>query len=123
MINYYISAIKRYTDFNGRASRAEYWFFVLASLIVSFAISLFLSSNKTFADIMSSLYALFIFIPSLAISFRRLHDIGKSGWYLLLWLLPIIGTIWIIVLLATKGQSEANAYGQSLNTVSSVENK
>ncbi len=104
-MNYYIRAFKKYADFEGRDNRPQYWYFYLINLIV-YAI---LGVINT--DVLASLYGLVVLIPSLAIGVRRLHDIGKSGWWLLISLIPIVGWIWIIVLLATKGEDKPNKYG------------
>jgi uncharacterized membrane protein YhaH (DUF805 family) len=64
-------------------------------------------------SIISGLYGLAMLIPSLAVAVRRLHDIGKSGWYVLVALIPIVGVIWLIVLLATEGTAGSNEYGEN----------
>jgi len=105
-----------YANFNDRARRKEYWMFTLISAIISFALSYF-DSILGFSDgmfengIISNIYSLAVFIPSLAVSVRRLHDVGKSGWMLLLVLLPIIGWIWLFILQVTEGDQGPNAYG------------
>ena len=105
-----------YANFNDRARRKEYWMFTLISAIISFALS-YLESILGFSDgmfengIISNIYSLAVFIPSLAVSVRRLHDVGKSGWMLLLVLLPIIGWIWLFILQVTEGDQGPNAYG------------
>ncbi len=104
---YYKRAIKKYANFEGRASRPEYWYFVLFNVIISIALGIIGGRHHT----LENLYALFILIPGITVSVRRLHDIGKSGWMLLISLIPIIGTIWIIVLLATEGEYKENKYG------------
>jgi uncharacterized membrane protein YhaH (DUF805 family) len=106
-MNYYLRAFKKYADFKGRDNRPQYWYFFLFNFIVSLILSLI-------AEELASIYFLAIFVPSLAISIRRLHDIGKSGWWILISLIPIIGTIWLIILLATKGQSKDNEYGAAV---------
>jgi uncharacterized membrane protein YhaH (DUF805 family) len=104
-MNYYIRAFKKYADFEGRDNRPQYWYFYLVNLIVYIVLG-FINTA-----ILASLYALVVLIPSIAIGIRRLHDIGKSGWWLLISLIPIVGWIWIIVLLATKGEDKPNKYG------------
>ena len=91
MFNYYVLCLKKYVDFSGRATRSEYWYFFLMNFLVSLALG-FLG-----LDALSSIYALFVLIPGWAVFFRRMHDIGRSGWNWLWMLLPIIG--WIIVLI------------------------
>jgi uncharacterized membrane protein YhaH (DUF805 family) len=106
-MNYYLRAFNKYADFKGRDNRPQYWYFFLFNFLVSLILSLI-------AEELVSIYFLAIFVPSLAISIRRLHDIGKSGWWILISLIPIIGTIWLIILLATKGQSKDNEYGAAV---------
>ncbi len=104
-MNYYVRALKKYADFEGRDTRPQYWYFFLFNLIIYIILSIIS------VDILTSLYYLAVFIPSLAIAIRRLHDIGKSGWWVLIGIIPIIGWIWIIILLATKGEDKPNKYG------------
>lgn len=123
-MNWYLQVLKKYADFNGRARRKEFWMFVLFNLIFSI-IAIWLDRLLgTEFDFVSSgygtaysfgwiytLYILFILIPGLAVSVRRLHDTGKSGWMLLVALIPFVGGIWLIVLYATPGNVGDNAYG------------
>ncbi len=108
-MNYYIRALKNYTNFEGRDTRPQYWYFYLFSLIVAIILGIIEKIINTNA--LGYIYALVVLIPSIAIAARRLHDIGKSGWWLLIALIPIIGWIWIIVLLASKGEDKPNKYG------------
>jgi uncharacterized membrane protein YhaH (DUF805 family) len=96
---------KHYADFEGRVGRQEYWMFILFSFILQIAFSI------VGFDEVSMLVYLGLFVPTLALAARRLHDIGKSGWWQLLNLIPIIGWIIIIVWLATKTDPVANEYG------------
>ena len=107
---YFINVIRsRYADFNGRAGRAEYWYFVLFNILVGTAVGLV---AMLVGDWFSYIYSLALLVPGVAIGVRRLHDIGKSGWWLLISLIPFIGTIWLIILLAKKGDQGTNAYGE-----------
>ncbi len=96
---------KHYADFEGRVGRQEFWMFVLFSILIQIAFDI------VGLDIISMLVSLGLLVPSLALGARRLHDIGKSGWWQLLGLIPIIGWIIIIVWLATKTEPVANQYG------------
>ncbi len=109
-MDWYLKVLKNYTQFSGRARRKEYWMFVL----INFGISIVLSIIDTYTGIgfLSLVYFLAIIIPSLAVSVRRLHDIGKDWIWLLLAFIPIIGAIWLIVLLAKEGTIGANAFGE-----------
>jgi uncharacterized membrane protein YhaH (DUF805 family) len=96
---------KHYADFEGRVGRQEYWMFILFSFILQIAF------DVVRLDEVSMLIALGLFVPSLALAARRLHDTGKSGWWQLLILIPIVGWIILIVWLATKTDPVANQYG------------
>ncbi|MDP2991136.1 MAG: DUF805 domain-containing protein [Kiritimatiellota bacterium] len=115
-MNWYLAALKKYAEFSGRARRKEYWMFVLFNLIFSIVLSLldqlFGTVSKDIGlGVCSGLYALAVLLPGLALSVRRLHDIGKRGWWLLIALIPHFGGIWLIVLLATASQQNTNQWG------------
>lgn len=115
-MNWYFAAFKKYTEFSGRARRKEYWMFVLFNLIFSIVLSLLDQLLGTFSKdigwgVCSGLYFLAVLLPGLALSVRRLHDIGKHGWWLLIALIPLIGGIWLLVLTVTDSQPGANQYG------------
>ncbi len=103
MFDYYIDAFKHYADFSGRTGRKAFWYFVLWNFIISLILS-WISRD------LANLYSLIVFIPSLAIGVRRLHDIGKSGWWILLGFIPIVGWIWLIILFAQKGIHEGYSH-------------
>jgi len=109
-MNYYMDVLKKYAVFTGRASRAEYWYFILFNLIIGIVLSLV---GRLIHDggILGGLYSLAVFIPGLAVLFRRLHDIGKSGWWIFILLIPLVGVIWFLVLLATDSGPGDNQYG------------
>ena len=104
--------LKKYADFTGRARRKEYWSFWLLTLVAYFLASLV---GSILGDLISSLLVLAVavgfFIPSLAAGVRRLHDTNRSGWWLLISLVPIVGSIILIVFLATDGNRGPNDYG------------
>jgi len=102
---------EHYVDFDRRARRKEFWMFTLISTLISIVLG-FIDSIIGM-EVLGGLYSLAIIAPSLAVGARRLHDIGKSGWWQLLWFIPVVGWIWIIVLLATDGVREDNEYGAS----------
>ena len=76
-----------------------------------------LANDNTGYGVLSGLYSLAIILPSLAIEIRRLHDIGKSGWWIFIALIPLVGSIWLLVLLATEGQPGENQYGPDPKTI------
>jgi uncharacterized membrane protein YhaH (DUF805 family) len=121
-MKYYLAVLNKYAVFTGRANRSEYWYYTLFSIIFSIvasmidnALNLKFGTGLTNSGVVSSLYSLALFIPGLAVSVRRLHDVEKSGWYLLLVLLPIIGWIWLLVLYCTEGTRGTNQYGYDPN--------
>lgn len=103
-MQHYLAAFKQYVDFNGRATRPQYWYFALMHFIIVIILSIL---DRLFGwsgdgmGVLQSIYLLAALIPSIAIGVRRLHDINKSGWMLLVGLIPFVGWIWLIVLLAT----------------------
>ena len=94
----------KYADFNGRAKRPEFWWFVLFCLLVSLVLE-FISSYVSWA------FSLATLVPSLAVGARRLHDTNKSGWMQLIWIIPVLGWIYMIYLLAQPGDAGDNPYG------------
>ena len=117
MIEWYKKVVfENYANFNGRARRSEYWYFALASGIISIVLNIIdrvAGSNFGIAEtgIISSLYSLLVLLPSIAVGVRRLHDVGKSGWFILIIFIPIIGAIWLLILACTEGDRGTNAYG------------
>ncbi len=115
-MSWYIQTLKRFADFKGRSRRKEYWMFALFNVIISIATTLIdyafgTDSFVYYIGLFSMLYGLFIFIPFLAVSVRRLHDTGKTGWMLLIAIIPILGALWLLVLFATEGTRGTNMYG------------
>lgn len=111
-MNWYIKVLKQYADFNGRARRQEYWMFVLFNIIISMVATALDAAVGSWGAI-TGLYGLVVLIPSLAVGVRRLHDTGKSGWMLLVAFIPVIGAIWLIILLATDSTPGNNQYGEN----------
>lgn len=115
-MHYYLMALKKYAQFSGRSGRSEYWYFFLFNFIFLIAAT-FADNLLGIADAASGagplyfLYVLALFIPGLAAAVRRLHDVNKSGAYIFILFIPFVGAIWLIVLLATKGDPYENKYG------------
>lgn len=101
---------ERYALFEGRAGRAEYWWFFLANFLISLVLQ-GLGRGASILAIVSLIYSLALLIPGLAVAVRRLHDTNKSGWWILIALVPLVGIIVLIVFLATDGDPGANQYG------------
>ncbi len=110
-MNYYLAVIKKYAVFSGRSQRAEYWYFALFNVIITFVLGYVSATLGDKTNMLGNIYSLALLIPGLAVGVRRLHDVGKSGWMLLISLIPLIGWIWIIVLMATDSNPGANKYG------------
>jgi len=115
-MNWYLQALTNYSEFGGRARRKEYWFFVLFNMLISMALTIIdgvtgLFSIETGIGLFSGLYALAVLVPSIAVGVRRLHDTNRSGWWLLIMFIPLIGVIILIVFMATDSNPEENKYG------------
>lgn len=105
------SCFNKYADFNGRSPRAEYWYFALFNVAVVMVLAVLGAIiGKLFMYVYYA-YVLTILVPSIAVSIRRMHDIGRSGWWVLISLVPFIGSIWYIVLAALPSQLGPNQYG------------
>ena len=110
LVGYYKRVVfERYALFNGRAARPEFWWFVLANFIIQLVFNI-LSQAADFFFIIGALYGLAVLVPSLAVGVRRLHDTDKSGWWLLIGLVPCAGIIILIVFFATEGTRGPNQY-------------
>ena len=109
--------LKKYADFSGRAPRAEYWWFYLLVIVIYF-VGMILDSmiGSNFGGsgygMFTALAAVALLIPSLAAGARRLHDTDRSGWWLLIALIPLIGAIILLVFLVTQGTQGPNSYGE-----------
>jgi len=116
-MEWYIKVLKQYFDFKGRARRKEYWMFMLFNIIfiiVLMVISEFIDglfNTRGIGSIFLGFYYLGMIIPSLAVVVRRLHDQNKSGWYYFICFIPVIGGLWLFVLLVTEGDRKSNKYG------------
>ena len=115
-MNWYLKVLSQYADFSGRARRKEYWMFFLFNMI--FGIAAVVLDNLfgiAFEDIgygpIYILYMLAVAIPGLALSVRRLHDVGKSGWMILVSFIPLVGAIWLFILMVTDSMPGENQYG------------
>ncbi|MFP6563889.1 MAG: DUF805 domain-containing protein [Myxococcota bacterium] len=110
------ACLSKYGTFSGRAGRAEFWWFQLFLLLLSWAASLAgtVSDGYEAGQALSGILSLAFFVPSLAVGARRLHDCGRSGWWQLL-ILTVIGIILLLIWWATEGSSEENEYGTGLD--------
>jgi len=113
-MDWYLGVLKKYTEFTGRARRKEYWMFVLFNIIISVVLSIIdrvIGNPEMGLGILGTLYALAVLLPSLAVGVRRLHDTGRSGWWLLIGLIPCIGFIVLIIFTVQDSQPGDNQYG------------
>lgn len=111
-MQWYIKVLRNYRDFSGRATRTEYWMFFLYNLIIIFALRL-LQGLIGVPPVLNLVYSLLLLVPSLALTFRRLHDTGKSAWWLLICLVPYAGVIVILIFACLQSEGN-NRYGYNL---------
>ena len=102
--------LERYAKFDGRAGRGEFWWFVLANFIV-YTLLVILMQVSGFFFVLYLLYALAVIVPSIAVAVRRLHDTNKSGWFLLIGLIPLVGAIILLVFYIQEGTPGPNDFG------------
>ena len=105
------SVFSNYANFSGRARRSEYWYFILFNFIVGFILGILQNRGIKAASVITGIFSLAVFIPSLAVSWRRFHDIGKSGLYYFFGLIPVIGWILVIYWMCKDSESGDNQYG------------
>jgi len=118
-MEWFLKVVKEhYADFNGRARRKEFWMYYLFYVIGVIALEIIALILMSISDVLGGivfgimgLAVLGLIIPTLAVGARRLHDVGKSGWMLLVSLIPVIGGIWLLILLITEGEKGDNQYG------------
>lgn len=109
-MDYFIGALKQYADFKGRARRKEYWMFILIYMLIYIGLAVVDSVIGT--AILTLIYSLIMLVPCISIAARRLHDTGRTGWWQLISLIPIIGAIVLIVFLV-QDSHDANDYGDN----------
>ena len=105
-MNWYFNVLKEYATFTGRARRKEYWMFTLISTIISFIISYIEISNQIYTEVYSTIYSIGVLVPSLAVGVRRMHDVGKSGWFILI-------PIYNLILACTDSEHGPNKWGNN----------
>ena len=117
-MNWYLTVVKNYAGFSGRARRKEYWMFLLFNMIFAFVAAIIdnvvgTASPELGYGVFYGLYTLAMFIPGIAVMVRRLHDVGKSGWMYFIVFIPFVGAIWLLVLLLTDSDAGENQYGRN----------
>lgn len=116
-MEWYLKVIKNYVGFSGRARRKEYWMFALFNIIISIVLGVIDGvlglqvGGEQGAGLLGLIYSLAVLLPSIAVSIRRLHDTGRSGWWLLIAFVPLIGFIVLLIFMVQDGQPGSNEYG------------
>lgn len=108
--NWKLVVLERYAKFDGRAGRAEFWWFALANFLVLVVLGILIQISSIFV-LLYIVYGLALIVPSIAVAIRRLHDTDKSGWMLLLGLIPFVGAIILLVFYILEGTNGPNNYG------------
>ena len=109
-MEWFLKCLKQYADFSGRARRTEYWMFTLFFFIIGVVVGIIdglIGAN----NVLTYLVYLALFLPSLAVTVRRLHDVGKSGWWYFIAFIPVIGAIYLLIKCCQEGQPGDNKYG------------
>jgi uncharacterized membrane protein YhaH (DUF805 family) len=118
-MHYYLDVLKKYCIFSGRARRSEFWFFILFNFIIAVLLqgAVWVYSDNMglmmLFTIVSYMYSLAVLLPSLGVTVRRLHDVGKGGGWIFLVLVPIVGWIWLLILYVTDSESGNNRFGSN----------
>ena len=115
-MNWYLEVLRKYATFDGRARRKEYWYFILFNAIAQFILTIIDSVTGSFSPetgigLLAGIYTLAVLIPGIAVSVRRLHDTERSGWWLLVALIPIIGAIVLFIFMVLDSQADENKFG------------
>ena len=115
-MDWYLMALKKYAEFQGRAQRKEYWMFTLFNFLAMVLLGIVGAllgggGEGGLGDVLQGLYGLGVLVPGIAVTVRRLHDIGKSGWWGLVALIPLIGSLILIYFAVKDSQPETNEYG------------
>ena len=114
-MNWYIEVLKKYAVFDGRARRMEYWMFVLFNVIISIVLgvidNVLGTVTETGQGLLGIVYSLAVLLPGIAVTIRRLHDTGRSGWHILLGFIPCIGAIILLVFMVQDSDAGDNEYG------------
>ena len=109
-MDWYLGVLKQYAVFDGRARRKEYWMFVLFNFVIAAALAI-IGQVIGLVDVLRALYMLGVLVPGLAVSVRRLHDTGRSGWMLLIALVPFVGWLVVLYFMAQTGETATHSYG------------
>jgi uncharacterized membrane protein YhaH (DUF805 family) len=112
VMNWYLTVLKNYVGFSGRARRTEYWMFALVNAIIFIVVGILAAITRSyFFWILLFLYDLGVLLPALAVTWRRMQDTGRHGLWILLGLIPFVGGIILLVFMILPGTSGANEFG------------
>ena len=114
-MNWYLKAMKQYVDFSGRARRKEYWMYFLVYFLITLVCGV-VEGVLSMPGTLTTIVALVHLLPSLGVTVRRLHDTGRSGWWILLSFIPIIGALVLLYFMVISGEPQDNAYGPNPKT-------
>ena len=103
--------VERYADFQGRASRSEFWWFVLFYLLLSVVIGLVAAISESLGGLLNLVVTIGLLVPAIAVQVRRLHDTDRTGWWVLIGLVPLVGTVVLIVFYVQRGTAGDNRFG------------
>ncbi|WP_117161705.1 DUF805 domain-containing protein [Paraliobacillus sp. X-1268] len=109
-MEWYVKAIQKYAEFSGRSRRKEYWIFTLINTIIGIILTSLQSISELFV-VLTVLYSLFVLIPGIAVTVRRFHDIGRSGFWILISFIPLVGSIILFVFTLLDSEQGENKYG------------
>jgi len=116
VMNYYSICLSKFADFSGRARRREYWTFALVNCLIALLLlilGLAFGEDSPASNIMVTIFYLIMLVPNLSVSVRRLHDIGKSGWWLFIGLIPLVGSLLLLVWSLMDSEEGENQYGEN----------
>lgn len=116
MMNWFLGALKKYAEFKGRARRKEYWYFALFYTLIYLVLIVIDIMTGTFvielgAGVLGGIFMLAMIVPSISVMVRRLHDTDRTGWWWFILLIPLLGGIWLMVLMVLNGTPSDNRYG------------
>jgi uncharacterized membrane protein YhaH (DUF805 family) len=119
-MDWFVTVLKRYAVFKGRAGRPEYWYFTLIWLVIAIVLAFVDGILGTLSmtggiGLLSGVFGLALFLPALAVTVRRLHDSDRNGWWCLFSLVPFVGPLLLVVLMVLKGSAGPNRFGSGPN--------
>ncbi|MBV7700099.1 DUF805 domain-containing protein [Streptomyces sp. TRM70350] len=111
-MNWFVEVVKKYAVFSGRARRKEYWMFALVYTIIAVVLAI-VDAAVLGSQILTAILTIGLLLPGLGVTVRRLHDAGRTGWWILIGIIPLVGSIVMLVFLCLDGEAGANKYGEN----------